>query len=263
MTPQEPFAEGLENAVTRIRDMLPDTLIGLFSDQSGISRESFQHIASPYTGKVAAVDGSHGILCDGGHFSIGIIRAAASVFQGGRRSRLRATPLQLVMIGPGRENTDFSEIYQESFHRPPHKPLINEDPLQTCGVLRETFEYAVAFLLAHELSAGDILIMDGALRVSHAALFPILQEIQEICGRRDVLLAAVTKKTSATWGKGHPLLPAVGGIAAQYGIGGRWYLNIPRDILDSTLSNEFYQGEIYVGKLSPDASRVFKVELPA
>jgi hypothetical protein len=263
MNPREPFAEGLENAVTVIRDMLPETLIDLFEAQSTVSAESFLPIAPSYAGTVAAVDGSHAIICDGGHFSIGIIRAAASMFQGGIRSRLQSTPVRLVMLGPGRENGDFSEIYQESFQRTPPKPLINEDPVRTCGVLRETLEYAAAYLLAHSLSAGDTLLLDGALRVSHAALHPILEEIQVACGRRDVLLAAVTKKTAAAWGDGHPLLPAVGGLAAQYGIRAPWYVHIPESILDSTPTEHYTQGEIFVGKLSPDAPRGFKVELPA
>jgi hypothetical protein len=263
MNPREPFAEGLENAATKIREILPETLIDLFSEQGNLSHDSFLPVAPLYDGKVAAVDGSHAIICDGGNFSIGAIRAAASVFHGGNRFRLRSTPVRLVMLGPERDNADFSEIYQESFHHPPPDPLFNEDPVRTCGVLRETLEYAAALLLAHELSSGDTLLMDGALRVSHAAHHPILQEIQETCGRRDVLLAAVTKKTSATWGNGHPLLPAVGGFAVRCGIGGRWYVKIPPELLDSTPYEHWTQGEIFVGRLSLDAPRGFKIELPA
>jgi hypothetical protein len=186
-----------------------------------------------------------------------------SVFHGGSRSRLQATPVRIVMLGPERENADFSQIYQESFHRLPRKPLLNEDPVHACGVVRETLEYAAMSLTAGDLSRGDILLMDGALRVSHAALSPVLEDIQVTCEKRGVMLAAVTKKTSAAWGKGHPLLPAVGGLAERYGISGSWYVHIPEAILDSTPTEHWTQGEIFVGKLSADAPRGFKVELPA
>jgi hypothetical protein len=263
MMPRTSTAEGLEGTAAKVRDMLPETLVDLFEERARLSRDSFRRIEPAFPGRVAAVDGSHAILCDGGHFSIGAVRAAVSMFQGGSRSRLRATPVRIVMLGPDRENADFSEIYRELFHHAPVEPLPNKDPEWTCGILRETLEYAAMLLLARELSAGDILLVDGALRVSHAAHHAILGEIEETCAKNDVLLAAVTKKTSAAWGKGYPLLPAVGGLAERWAVDGAWYVKIPRDILDSTPYNEHYQNEIYVGKLSADAPRGFKVEFPA
>jgi len=256
-------AEGLEDTASKIRDILPETLVDLFMEQGNLSRDSFHSIHPVFPGRVAAVDGSHAILCNGGHFSVGAVRAAVSVFHGGSRSRLRATPVRVVMLGPDPENADFSQIFQESFHHSPREPLPNKDPEWTVGILRETLEYAAMLLLSKELSAGDILLVDGALRVSHAAHHPILAEIEETCAKRDVFLAAVTKKTSATWGKGYPLLPAVSGLAARWDMRGAWYVKIPRDILVSTQYNEFYQNEIYVGRLSADAPRGFKVEFPA
>ena len=130
------------------------------------------------------------------------------------------TPITLVTIGPGHRNHDFDELYCECFGIPPHKGLDNADPERASAILRDTLEDWVALQTAKTLPEGALLLIDGALRVSSQNHEPVLHDIVNIARERRLLLAAVAKRTRATWGGGHPLLPAIGGLAAHFGIAG-------------------------------------------
>jgi hypothetical protein len=83
-----------------------------------------------------------------------------------------------------------------------------------------------------------------------------------IAQERRLLLAAVAKRTRATWGGGHPLLPAIGELAAQIGINGPWWTKIDEHLLDRTEYHQGRHGEIYIASLHPQVARPLKMELP-
>ena len=98
----------------------------------------------------------------------------------------------------------------------------------------------VTLQTAATLPAGSLLLIDGALRVTSQNHEPVLADIIKKAGERDLLLAAVAKRTRATWGGGHPLLPALRGLAGQSGITGPWWTKIDPHLLDNT---EYPAGE--------------------
>ena len=160
---------------------------------------------------VSAVDGSNTMIAEGGSVSLAAIRAVRTTFLDNERYNRSITPLTLVTIGPGHRNRDFDELYEECFGIPPHKGLDNADPERASAILRDTLEYWVALQTARTLPAGALLLLDGALRVSSQNHEPVLADIIKTAQERSLLLAAVAKRTRATWGGGHPLLPAIGG----------------------------------------------------
>ena len=128
--------------------------------------------------------------------------------------------------------------------------------------LRDTLEYWVTQETAATLPRGSLLLIDGALRVTSQNHEPVLAGIIKQAADRDLLLAAVAKRTRATWGGGHPLLPAIRGLAAQLGITGPWWAKIDPHILDNTEYRQGRHGEIYVASLHPHMARPMKLELP-
>ena len=72
----------------------------------------------------------------------------------------------------------------------------------------------------------------------------------------------MAKRTRATWGGGHPLLPAIAGLAAQLGIAGPWWTKIDEHLPDHTEYRQGRHGELYVASLHPRVSRPMKMELP-
>ena len=211
---------------------------------------------------VAAVDGSNTMVLEGGSVSIAAIRAVQTTFLNNERHNRSITPLTLVTIGPGHRNRDFDELYQECFGIPPHKGLDNADPERASAILRDTLEYWVALQTVRTLPAGALLLLDGALRVSSQNHEPVLAEIISTAQQRGTLLAAVAKRTRVTWGGGHPLLPAIGGLVAHLGISGPWWVKVDEHLPDHTEYRQGRHGELYIASLHPCLVRPMKVDLP-
>ena len=256
------YEESVEAALRRIAAHVPADLVSQFAERSGITKDQIHPITRIPSGTVSAVDGSNAMVLDGGTFALAAIRAARTTFTGNNRDGRAVTPLTLVTIGPGHRNQDFDELFTECYGALPHKGLDNSDPERASAILRDTLEYWVAQKTAETLPAGSLLLLDGALRVSSQNHEPVLAAIIETAQERGVLLAAVAKRTRATWGGGHPLLPALRGLAEQFGIAGPWWTKIDPHLIDHTEYRQGRHGDIYVASLHPSLARPLKMELP-
>lgn len=251
----------VETAVSRIRVTVPEDLVEKFRGASGISREDFRSCTPTECGEICAVDGSNVILLESGSMALVLFRAAQSTFRDLERSRRSLSPEKFAIIGPGVENLDFPVLYEECFGQAPGTPLGNEDRTKTAGILRDTLEYWVTEEMAYHLGSGAILLRDGPLRVSHASHDPVLVRIEEACRERKIDLAGVSKRTTATWGGGHPLLPSVSGLAKVLGIGAPWWVRVDPAVLDHTQFPRWQHGQMYVASLHSRAKTPLKIEL--
>ena len=256
------YDNSVNAALRRIADHIPEDLVQQFADTSGMTKADIHPIIPGPSGIVSAVDGSNAMIAEGGSIALAAIRAARTTFADNERSNRSTTPLTLVTIGPGHRNLDFDGIFEECFGMPPHKGLDNADAERASAILRDTLEYWVTLQTAKILPAGALLLIDGALRVSSQNHEPVLTEIIKTAGERDLLIAAVAKRTRATWGGGHPLLPALSGLVAELGITGPWWAKINSHLLDHAEYRQGRHGEIYVSSLHPQFSRPLKMELP-
>jgi len=256
------YEESVDRALRRITEHIPDDLVRKFTQESGITRDDIHRIPQGLSGMVTAIDGSNTMVLEGGSVAIAAIRAVQTTFVNGKRHNRSITPLTLVTIGPGHRNRDFDELYHDCFGIPPHKGLDNADPERASAILRDTLEYWVALQTARTLPEGALLLLDGALRVSSQNHEPVLTDIIATAQQRGILLAAVAKRTRVTWGGGHPLLPAIGGLAAQLGISGPWWVKVDEHLPDHTEYRQGRQGELYVASLHPRLARPMKIDLP-
>jgi hypothetical protein len=256
------YEESVKKALQRIAAHVPEDLVAKFAGESRIVRDDIRPITTAPSGIVSAIDGSNAMVLEGGSVAIAAIRAARTTFAGNERAGRSVTPLTLVTIGPGHRNQDFDELFHECFGSPPKKGLDNSDPERASAILRDTLEYWVALRTAATLPPGALLLVDGALRVSSQNHEPVMEEIVRTARDRGILLAAVAKRTRATWGGGHPLLPALGGLVEQFGIAGPWWTAIDEHILDHAEYRQGRHGKVYVASLHPQVSRPLKMELP-
>jgi hypothetical protein len=256
------YEESVNRALRKIAEHIPEDLVKKFAYESGITKNDIHTISPGPSGMVSAIDGSNAMIAEGGSVSLAAIRAVRTTFSHGERYNRSITPITLVTIGPGHRNRDFDEIYPDCFGIPPHKGLDNSDPGRASDILRDTLEYWVALQTATTLPEGALLLIDGALRVSSQNHEPVLGDIIRIARERDILIAAVAKRTRATWGGGHPLLPAIGGLVEQLGISGPWWTKIDQHLLDLSEYRQGRHGEIYIASLHPRRSRPLKMELP-
>lgn len=249
-------------AASRIRTIIPANLVEKFTDASGISQKDFQMCNPARCGEICAIDGSNVILMESGSMALALIRAAQTTFQDMERSRRSLTPMTFALIGPEAENTDFSVLYHDCFGMFPGTPLSNDDRSKAAGILRDTVEYWITEQMATGLAPGALLLRDGPLRVSHASHDPVLARIEQTCRNRNISLAGVSKRTTATWGGGHPLLPSVSGLAEALGVKTPWWIPIDPTILDHTQFPQWQHGQMYIASLHPRARSPLKIELP-
>jgi hypothetical protein len=246
----------------RIRASVPADLVEKFAKTCHIKKTGFVTCTAAPCGEVCAVDGSNVTLLESGSMALAVVRAAQTTFVNMERSRRSVTPMTFALIGPEEENQDFPVLYADCFGHPPGKPLVNEDISRAAGILRDTVEYWVTETMAKELGNGALLLRDGPLRVSHESHNPVLTRIALTCRDKDIGLTGISKRSAATWGGGHPLLPAVYGFAEAHGIKAPWWIKIDPAILDHAAFPQWQHGEMYVACLHPRAKGPLKIELP-
>lgn len=258
----DPDYDGAINeAAGRIRATVPADLVEKFSKESGIKKEDFTICTPARCGEICAVDGSNVILLESGSMALALVRAAQTTFMEMERSRRSLTPLTFALIGPDANNQDFPILYTDCFGQPPGTDLSNEDRSKAAGILRDTLEFWVTEKMARELSPEALLLRDGPLRVSHASHDSVLTRIGFTCREKDIGLAGVSKRSAATWAGGHPLLPAIHGLAQKYGMQAPWWIRIDPKLLDHTQFPQWQHGDMYVACLHPRARSPLKIEL--
>ena len=259
------YRDAIRRVAGRIREAAPPDLAERFSAAGGFDPASYRHCRPEFGGAVCAVDGSNTIVLDAGCFAVAAVRASVSAYAGGARLYHRTTPLHIVTVNPGTGNDDFDALFYDCFQRPPKVHLDHDDPVRNAAVIRDTLEYRAAMEMAGELDAGDLIVLDGTLQVRHASHDEVVESLLNLCNLRGVLIAAVTKRTSLTWGGGHPIVPAAEALARSLGISEPWYLSLSAatGLLDRREISAWKQrGEQYVARLHPRADRAFKVEIP-
>jgi len=262
MSRKESYEESITLILERISHQMPYDLAERFAEYSQLKKADIHPIRPRPAKIVSAIDGSNAIVAESGSFAIAAIRAAHTDFAGSARKARAITPLTVVSVGPEEESEDFKVLMNDCFGNFPEKGLPNNDAERVSSILRDTLEYWIAQGRAATLPEGSLLLLDGSLRVTDQNHDPVLQKIIGTAEKRDVLLAAVTKRTRATWGGGHPLLPAVGGFVRDTGIRSPWWIRIDEHLLDSAVYKRGRQGDLYVVSVHPMKNFPLKLELP-
>jgi hypothetical protein len=255
------YHSAIKETAGRIRASVPADLVVKFQKTCHIKKADFIPCTAAPCGEVCAVDGSNVTLLESGSMALAVVRAAQTTFIDMERSRRSVTPMTFALIGPEEENQDFPVLYADCFGHPPGKPLANEDIARAAGILRDTVEYWVTERMANELGTGALLLRDGPLRVSHESHNPVLTRIALTCRDKEIGLAGISKRSAATWGGGHPLLPAVFGFAQTHAIKAPWWLKVDPAILDHVAFPQWQHGEMYVACLHPRSKGPLKIEL--
>lgn len=255
------YSGAVKEAAGRIRAAVPADLVEKFEKTCKIKPSDFIPCIPAPCSEVCAVDGSNVMLLESGSMALAVVRAAQTTFVNMERSRRSVTPMTFAMIGPEEENQDFPVLYADCFGHPPGKPLQNEDITRAAGILRDTVEYWVTETMAKDLGTGALLLRDGPLRVSHESHNPVLTRIALTCREKEIGLAGISKRSAATWGGGHPLLPAVSRFAQTHRIRAPWWIKIDPAILDHAAFPQWQHGEMFVACLHPRAKGPLKIEL--
>lgn len=256
------YRASIRRVAHAVRDCLPRDIGRLFAEHSGMTRGDFFPVTPRKDGVIRAVDGSNATVMEAGSMAVVAARAGFSSFSGEKRLPGGQTPLLLLQAGPQDAEREFSHQYGECFGFPPRSPLRVDDTSRAAAAMRDTLEYWVASVCAGQQEKGGLLLLDGALRVSEESHDPVLVAIIRECQSRGVGLAAVSKRTAATWGERYPLLPAVRALSRDLGVTPPWWARIDEEILDRTRYSQWEHGDIFVCSLARGSALPLKIELP-
>ncbi|NYT05606.1 MAG: DNA double-strand break repair nuclease NurA [Methanomicrobiales archaeon] len=256
------YAQDLIRFVGHLHAHAPRTQLARFAQESGLSPDDFSPCSPAFPGCVAAVDGSNATVVESGSFSLIAARAAESAYRNGACIRRRRSPLRLFRIAPGTVSTEYEDVYEECTGFLPETPLKSEDLSAAASVVRDMLEYWVAAQAVSSLQAGDCLLLDGSLRVSHASHEPLLLGVLGDAAKRGVGICALTKRSSLTWGGGIPLVWTVEQYARDTGVPEPWYVPVPSGIVDQQRHAQWEHGDLYLAKLHRRAHSAFKLEVP-
>jgi hypothetical protein len=256
------YQSDLDDVVKQIYGLCPSDLGERFGRESGLDIQDFRRCSADAQSRVAAVDGSNSMILEAGLLTIAAVRAVVSCYAGGKREFLSTTPLRLVRLGMEDEIVNFISIYEGCFGRTPESGLPGDDRSDAVAVIRDTLEHSAALHALDRMEAGDLLLLDGGLRVSHASHRPVLNDLLVKAGANDVMVAGISKHSSVTWGDGLPLVLSVDRYARRCGIRPPYYVRIPEELMDRHRYGQWQRGVVYVAKLHPRAPRAFKIEVP-
>jgi len=263
MTVDESYRGDLAALVERIGGLDPPDLAARFASHFSLGGGSFRRVGPVQDGILAAVDGSNAMLLDAGYLAVALVRAATCGFSAGGRMFRSLTPLRVMTLGREARDGTFSGLYRECFGTDPGATVRDDEPARTAGILRDTLEYWTALQACERLGKGDLLVLDGALRVTHASHDPVMHGLIRTCLGRGIRLCAVTKRTAVTWGGGFPLVPAAVSLASDSAIAPPWFLRIREEGLDTAPYRQWRHGAACVAALHPRSPLAFKVEVPA
>jgi NurA domain len=263
MTQDDDYRRDLDLLVGRISALDPPDLAPRFASSFDLGAASYMQVEPSKSGTIAAVDGSNAMLLDAGHIAVALLRAAACGFSdGGGRMFRSVTPLRLATLGRESRDGSFAALYRECFGADPEAPVSDDEPARTAGILRDTLEFWAALRAVERLGPGDLLVLDGALRVTHASHDPVMLDLIRTCAKKGIHLCAVTKRTAVTWGGGLPPVPAALALARSQGIAPPWALRIGKGGLDVDPYPQWRHGVPCVVALHPRSSLAFKIEVP-
>ncbi len=232
--------------------------------------------------KLAFVDGGNDALVEAPNFTIQLLRAGLSIFDGKQRVMPNNTPRRiefLCLITTALKDGD--AWYETSLYPlvegvkpylpdPSHLAFKSTDPRITVGgtrpgigrvasIVRKFTEWKFATeALKHELQAGDVLVMDGTLRTGFPNEQIYASEAYSNAVKKAVTYTGLSKSSRLLTTTGLSLLGAVRALADRASIKPPWYYY---PIAESS-SPENY-ASIMIVRLNHESRRIFRYDINA
>lgn len=233
--------------------------------------------------RIFFVDGGNNSLLEGAGFSIQYNRICSTIFKGGLRVNPVRTPDRIdflsLCITAQREGGFFFETaiqpLNESFkhYLPAESDLlfsstdrsirigslseidVKIDFSKVSSMARRFAELQLAYhLVEHEMSEGDILILDRTLQTSYTNESKYSDRLFEAASSKGVIVSGLSKTNRVFTSTGMALLEAVQLVAREVEYD-RWY------ILLAESSSKDHNAAIFAVKLNPISEYVFRYEI--
>jgi hypothetical protein len=230
--------------------------------------------------KLAFIDGGNRELIGAPNFSIQLNRVYFNIFQGKRRVPVASLPRCIEFFSATFSTFKDEEIFFDttivpmldiynerlpnstdlSFSSTDRRVMMGisrADSSRVASIARRFAEWEYAkHIVANELDAGDVIVMDGTLRTVFQNESKYARAAYQTAKRKGVVYSSLSKTSRLFTDTGLSLLGAVRKMALDVGIGSIWYY-YP---IAQSLSPE-HQGAIIIVKLNEQSGRVFNYEI--
>jgi len=203
----------------------------------------------------AAVDGGQGTVVRNSVFTAGVYRAGYVQFRDRERIDEYSTPMSMVNL----TKSNYSGIYKDLYHEfydayPESYPMFSE----TLGKLRGIVEEKCIKLALDKLRTGDILLLDGSLRVSPDDNSGFLDGFLIESKKRGIDVAAVTKASSLLWKGGANAVAVIKNEGDRIQKNKSWYTRITKSY---DPDSKKWLGRIYIARLNGFSDLAVRVDL--
>jgi len=248
-----------------------------------LQASNFRHVTeNPSQRRLAFVDGGNDVLIEAPNFSVQLVRAALSVFNGKERLIPERTVQRIELLCLITTKLFEGEVYYETslfpiveeirpyIPDPAHLRFKATDPRITVGgtrpgigrvasIVRKFTEWKYATeAVKRELKQDDVLVMDGTLRTGFPNEQVYASEAYSVASKKKVVYTGLSKSSRLLTTSGLSLLGAVRALGERSSISAPWYY-FP--VAEST-SPEHY-ASIMILRLNEESQRVFRYDLNA
>ena len=252
------------------------------SERFDLVPENFKEIKiTKENRKIAFVDGGSGVFLKAPNYSIQINRVYFSMFDGNKRLtpqkiRNRIEFFSYVFstikqIGIKKEvffNVNLWPVNEEDRQQLPNSGDLSFDSTdkritegnqrpdlsRVASIARRFAEWKMASaVVKNELSASDILVIDGSLQEAFQNETKYTRELHELCESKGIIICGLSKTSRLYTDSGVSLLGAIKQISDRVNFE-RWFIKIGTQKKDD-------RGIILVVKLHPKSEFVFRLEI--
>ena len=274
----------IDDLVTRIEKQGTGTTVFSNDDSErfDLVPENFKEIKiTKENRKIAFVDGGSGVFLKAPNYSIQINRVYFSMFDGNKRLtpqkiRNRIEFFSYVFstikqIGIKKEvffNVNLWPVNEEDRQQLPNSVDLSFDSTdkritegnqrpdlsRVASIARRFAEWKMASaVVKNELSASDILVIDGSLQEAFQNETKYTRELHELCESKGIIICGLSKTSRLYTDSGVSLLGAIKQISDRVNFE-RWFIKIGTQKKDD-------RGIILVVKLHPKSEFVFRLEI--
>jgi hypothetical protein len=225
----------------------------LEGDLAGLEFNPIEQKAPEFT--ALAIDGGQGTIVGNNVFVAGVYRAGYVSFRSRTRSGEFAYPLKLVNLSRANYMKIFEEAYEECYGICPEVyPAFGE----TLGWLRKIREDKCLTAGLSNLQAGDMILMDGALRGDDRTDNGFLKRFLKDAAEKGVNVIAVSKASGLLWRGGANLVAVIKNLGDRLHKDKCWYARV--DKIDGATGNRRL-GHIYIARLAGFSNLAFRIDL--
>ena len=206
-----------------LREIEQDDSTQLWGEEIDLANLDFNEFEVLPGSKVAAVDGSSVMVEPYGGLKIGMIRAGFVLYHG-RRLKKDISGIEVMRLDFRNSREIYEKRYKEILDDEPPE-LADTDPSYMMQRLRTLEEFRYMFRALNELSEGDILLIDGALRGDRHTPDRGIALLSEMAQDRGVSLVGISKDSGLMHGA-LPLVPQVDRVAEERIGHRRWYTRV-------------------------------------